>query len=85
MLFLLQLVLNILVFLILFNLNWVIEKSKNPHQVGTPAVKAVVIPIILGTALTLLDMLRIQVLVQLAVLAALAAVLYWVFSIFTRR
>ena len=85
MLFILQLLLNILVFLVLFNLNWVIEKSKNPSRVDPPAPKSVVIPVILGTVLTLLDVLRIQFLIQLAVLAVVAAGLYWVFSIFTRR
>lgn len=85
MLFGLQLIVNILVFLFLFNLNWLFEKRKNPDYAGGPSPKSVFIPVILGTVLTLLDVLRIQFLVQLAVLAVLAVVLYWVFSIFTRK
>ncbi|NSW83858.1 MAG: hypothetical protein HPY90_11415 [Syntrophothermus sp.] len=85
MLFGLQLIVNILVFLLLFNLNWLFEKGKNPDYAGGPSSKSVLIPVILGTVLTLLDVLRIQFLVQLAVLAVLAVVLYWVFSIFTRK
>jgi len=85
MLFVVSLILNILVFLLLFNLPWLVERRKRPGQPGGPPFKSVVMPVTLGVALTILDAMRLQFFMQMGILMVLAAVLYGIFSIFLRK
>lgn len=85
MLFGISLIINILVFLLLFNLSWLIEKRKNSELPPPPVSKSILMPVMLGLALTILDTMRIQFAMQLGILLVLAGLLYWAFSIFLRK
>jgi hypothetical protein len=74
---------NILAFWLLFNLPWLL-RDRRPGA-GDPPQRQWAMPLALGIALTVLDALRVQFLLQMGVLAGLGALMYWGRSIFLRR
>ena len=65
--------------MLLFNLPYMGEKRQNPQTQRRPSF---FLPTMLGCILTVLDAMRIQILM---VLFIIGVVIYWVFSIFLRK
>lgn len=76
--FLINLTLNCLIFIVILNIGqWLSNRQRSNTHVGY----SLMLPLALGTALTLVDSLRIGFLWQLVLFIIAVILIYWIFSV----
>ena len=80
-----SLVLNCLVFWVLLNLGWWVERRQRTDARPRPLTQTLLLPLALGVGLTIVDSLRLAFFYQLLVFIIVAILLYWLFSIFLKK
>jgi len=81
--FWISLILNCLLFLAIINLGYWARHRRNKE--AYPFYPSILLPVALGTVLTLIDSLRLSFLQQLVFFLIAAALIYWLISIFLGR
>lgn len=81
-----SLLINTAIFFLVLNLNYFRNKQKNPDTPDKPFAQLVLFPLALGIVFTLIvDGFRGFMVYQMALFAAAAVLLYWVFYILGKR
>jgi len=77
-------ILNSLVFLVIFNLSQIISWYRTRIWQPTNSFFSFVFPLVLALVLTIVDSLRLYVIVQIIILAVVGIFLYWLFISYYR-
>lgn len=81
-----SLLINTFIFFLVLNLNYFKKKQQNPDFPNKPFAQLVLFPLALGIVFTLIvDGFRGFMVYQMALFAAAAILLYWVFYILGKR
>lgn len=80
-----NLILNFLLFFVLLNIGRFLERRHSPELPPQPWLRTIGLPLTLGIALTAVDNLRLVFFQQFILFIILAAVIYWIFSIFLKK
>lgn len=82
----LSLLVNTLLFFIIFNLSYIKQKKADPHYPDKPFSKLVLFPLALGIIFTLIvDVFKGIFIYQIIIFIIAALLLYWIFYILLPR
>ena len=82
----LSLVINTLLFFLVFNVSYIKKKRENPEYPDKPLAKLILFPLALGIVFTLIvDVFKGIMLYQLLFFLVAALLLYWIFYVMSKK